>query len=215
MKRFEPERNSHLGVGLLGKVGALVLLVLVAAAMLDAQTPTQADVAERVAQLTDAMARTQAQLDRSQHDLEQMRQQLVELQREMGANGSAASAAPPAAPDRSGLPAGSSADASESTAGAIDDLRERQAIQESEIATQEQTKVESESKYPVKVTGLLLMNGFINTSAVDTSATPSVAVGGPGHRGRNRSANGSRIRCARAASFRRQQFRRSSCGFLR
>ncbi len=180
MKRFEPERNSHLGVGLLGKVGALVLLVLVAAAMLDAQTPTQADVAERVAQLTDAMARTQAQLDRSRQDLEQMRQQLVELQREMGANGSAASAAPPAAPDRSGLPAGSSADASESTAGAIDDLRERQAIQESEIATQEQTKVESESKYPVKVTGLLLMSGFINTSAVDTSATPSVAVGGPG-----------------------------------
>ena len=105
MKSFEQERNSHSGVGLLGRVGALVLLVRVAAAMLDAQTATQADVAERVAQLTDAMARTQAQLDRSQHDLEQMRQQLVELQREMVANGSAASATSPAAPDQSGLPA--------------------------------------------------------------------------------------------------------------
>jgi hypothetical protein len=30
----------------------------------------------------------------------------------------------------------------------------RQAMQESQIATQEQTKVESESKYPVKITGL-------------------------------------------------------------
>ncbi|MEI9970364.1 MAG: hypothetical protein WDM87_17745 [Terracidiphilus sp.] len=183
MKSFEQERNSHPGVGLFGKVGALVLLVTVAAAMLDAQTATQADVAERVAQLTDAMARTQAQLERSQHDLDQMRQQLNELQREMVANGTATPATSPAAPDKTGSPAVASADASESTAGAIDDLRERQAIQESEIATQEQTKVESESKYPVKVTGLLLMSGFINSSAVDTAATPSVAIGGLGSAG--------------------------------
>ncbi len=183
MKRFKQERNSHPGTGLLSKVGALVPLVLVAASMLDAQTATQADVAERVAQLTDAMARTQAQLERSQHDLDQMRQQLVELQREMGANGTAASATSPAAPDQAGSPAVSSADTSESTAGAIDDLRERLAMQESEIATQEQTKVESESKYLVKVTGMLLMSGFINTSAVDAAATPSVAVGGLGTAG--------------------------------
>ena len=136
-----------------------------------------------MAQLTDAMARTQAQLERTQHDLEEMRQQLVELQREMGANGTAASATSPAAPDRAGSPAVASAGTSESTAGAIEDLRERQAMQESEIATQEQTKVESESKYPVKVTGMLLMSSFINTSAVDTAATPSVAVGGPGSAG--------------------------------
>ena len=38
------------------------------------------------------------------------------------------------------------------------------------------SKVESESKYPVKVTGMLFMNGFVNTGAVDTAATPSVAV---------------------------------------
>jgi hypothetical protein len=183
MKSFEQEHNSHSRIGLLGKVGALVLLVSVAATMLDAQTATQANVAERVAQLTDAMARAQAQLERSQHDLEQMRQQLIELQREMVANGTTAPATSPAAPDQAGSPAVASADASESTAGAIDDLRERQALQESEIATQEQTKVESESKYPVKVTGLLLMSGFINTSAVDTPATPSVAVGGAGSAG--------------------------------
>jgi len=183
MKKFEQESSSHPGISPLGKVGALILLVLVAASMLDAQTLTQADVADRIAQLTDAMARAQAQLERSQHDLEQMRKQLVELQREMVANGTAAPATSHAAPDQAGSPAVASFGASESTAGAVDDLRERQAIQDSEIATQEQTKVESESKYPVKVTGMLLMNGFINTGAVDTPATPSVAVGGSGSAG--------------------------------
>jgi uncharacterized coiled-coil protein SlyX len=183
MKSFKQERISHPGVDLFGKVGALVLLASVTATILHAQTATQTDIADKVAQLTDAMARTQAQLERSQHDLEQMRQQLVELQHEMEANGSAALATSPAAPDQAGAPAQASADASSSSTGAIDDLRERQAMQESEIATLEQTKVESESKYPVKVTGILLMSGFIDTSAVDTSGTPSVAVGGPGSAG--------------------------------
>jgi hypothetical protein len=56
-------------------------------------------------------------------------------------------------------------------------------MQQTEIATQEQTKVESESKYPVKVTGMLLLNGFVNTSAVDMPSVPALAVGGPGSTG--------------------------------
>ncbi|MGH9595473.1 MAG: hypothetical protein ACRD3K_01630, partial [Edaphobacter sp.] len=71
----------------------------------------------------------------------------------------------------------------ETTAAEIQDLHERQAIQESQIATHEQTKVESESKYPVKVTGLLLLNGFVNTRAVDMPSTPTLAVRGPGSTG--------------------------------
>jgi hypothetical protein len=54
---------------------------------------------------------------------------------------------------------------------------------ESQVETQEQTKVESESKYPVKITGLLLLNGFVNTRAVDMPATPTLAVGGSGSTG--------------------------------
>jgi len=66
---------------------------------------------------------------------------------------------------------------------AVDDLRERQAIDETQIATQEQTKVESESRYPVKITGLLLLSGFINTGAVDMPSTPTVALPGAGSTG--------------------------------
>ena len=56
-------------------------------------------------------------------------------------------------------------------------------MQESQIATHDQTKVESESKYPVKITGLLLLNGFVNTGAVDMAATPTVALPGAGSTG--------------------------------
>jgi hypothetical protein len=56
-------------------------------------------------------------------------------------------------------------------------------MQESQIATQEQTKVESASKYPIKLTGLLLFNGFVNTSKVDMPATPTLALPGSGSTG--------------------------------
>jgi hypothetical protein len=43
--------------------------------------------------------------------------------------------------------------------------------------------VGSESKYPITVSGLILMNGFVNTHTVDWAATPSVAYPGAGNTG--------------------------------
>ena len=71
----------------------------------------------------------------------------------------------------------------EDLSAAVQEIREQQSLEASQIATHDQSKVESASKYPVKVTGMLLMNGFINTSAVDMSATPTVAIGGSGNIG--------------------------------
>jgi hypothetical protein len=56
-------------------------------------------------------------------------------------------------------------------------------MQDAQIATHDQTKVGSESKYPVKITGLILFNGFVNTSGVDIPATPTVASPGSGSTG--------------------------------
>ena len=61
--------------------------------------------------------------------------------------------------------------------------RDDMTLQEAQIAVQEQTKVESESRFPVKVSGLVLMNGFVNTRAVDMAATPTLAVPGAGGTG--------------------------------
>ena len=130
----------------------------------------QDDVAKRVEQLTEAMTRVQAQLNESQRQLEDMRQQLAALK---GETGKAADPPPPLAAE---------SDASK-LAAEVEDLRERQTLQEAQIATQEQTKVESESRFPVKVSGLVLMNGFVNTRAVDIAATPTLAIPGAGSTG--------------------------------
>jgi hypothetical protein len=129
----------------------------------------QDDLQEKVKQLTEAMSRVQAQLNESQRQLEDMRQQLAKLQ------GPVAATDPAPEQDAGG-------DAAK-LAAQVDELRERQSLQESQIAVQEQAKVESESKFPVKISGLVLMNGFVNTRNVDMTATPTLAVPGAGSTG--------------------------------
>jgi hypothetical protein len=147
-----------------------------------AQSTNQEGLSQQIQKLTDSMARTQAQLQQSQQQLDEMRQQLLALQRQMAQTGSTATT-----PESAGSTPASSSSLSATippdAATAIDDLREQQAMQGSQIATHEQSKVESESKYPVKITGLLLLNGFVNTGQVDMAATPTVAVPGSGSTG--------------------------------
>ncbi len=148
-------------------------LVLVCASTMQgsAQTSTQENLAQQVQQLTDAMNRTQTQLEQTQRQMEEMRAQLTALRQKMAAAGMETAPVPP--PEQ---PA-------EELAAQVDSLREQQAILKSQVATQEQAKVESESKYPIKVSGLILLSGFANTQQVDIPSTPTLAIGGGGSTG--------------------------------
>lgn len=140
-----------------------------------AQEATQApDLTRQVQQLSEALTRAQKQLEQSQRELEELRNQLSVMQLQLAAQGIAS---PTTRPESATLPAGASA------ASPHEDLSERLAVAESQIATHEQSKVESDSKYPVKITGMLLFNSFVNTSAVNLPATPTVALGGSGSTG--------------------------------
>lgn len=158
---------------------ALTITVLLLGLSLNcagAQATSQEDLTQQVQTLTEAMARTQAQLQESQRQLQEMRKQLDELKRQMEQKASTEPPAPSeAAKDAHPAP--------ETTTAAIEEIRERQAMQEAQIAVHDQTKVESESRYPVKITGLVLLNGFVNTGAVDQPATPTLAVPGAGSTG--------------------------------
>lgn len=162
MRMYGPNknRNSRPGRSRNRSGWPLLLLLAISAPTLGAQVGGQESLSQQVQKLTEAMARTQAQLEQSQRQLEEMRRELAALQRQLTQDGEAAT--PPAA---------------------LDEIRERQQVQASQIATQEQAKVESESKYPVKITGLLLFNGFVNTGQVDQSATPTLALRGAGSTG--------------------------------
>jgi hypothetical protein len=162
------------------KATLLLAALAISTQVVRAQAP--AAVSQRIQQLTDAMAKTQAQVDESQHELNEMRKQLIDLQRQIGQDPAPSGNVPPpvSADESSSAPAQAAA---QSMNSAIEEMQEHQSVEESEIATQAQSKVESESKYPVKVTGMLLMTGFVNRGGVDTPATPSVAVPGAGNAG--------------------------------
>ncbi len=163
---YKPTWGSGSGFCGCGKALSLLIAACAANPCARAQTAGSEILAQQIQTLTEAMERVQAQMEQSQRELEAMRAQLSKLQRQIAQNEASA------------------ADASTSSAtAAVEELRERQAMDETQIATQEQTKVESESRYPVKITGLLLLNSFVNTGEVDMPATPTVALPGAGSTG--------------------------------
>ena len=123
----------------------------------------QTDVANKVQLLTDALNRAQDQLSQAQRQLQDLRQQIADLREQVGSASASAE--------------------QQQLASQVEALKENQALQASEIATHEQDKVGSESKYPVKVTGMVLLNGFVNTNRVDMPATPTLALTGAGTTG--------------------------------
>lgn len=170
MKRIRFEHGQRrsdgfrvLRFGLLGSIGMLCA----ASVPLHSQTPTQQSLEKQAELLTETMARTQVQLEESQRQMEVMRQQIAALKQQI-ADAGAETAATQAAGQ---------------LAKEVDEIRERQTMQESQIATHEQTKVESSSNYGLKLTGLILLNGFVNTNRVDLVATPSIASPGAGSTG--------------------------------
>ncbi len=72
---------------------------------------------------------------------------------------------------------GSTGDAD--TAHALADLREDENVTESRVATLYQTKVESGSKYRVRLSGLALFNTFVNRGTVNTISVPNLALPTP------------------------------------
>lgn len=144
---------------------AITIVVLCNSLALQAQAP-QPDVQEQVRRLSEAVNHVQAQIDESQRELADLKNQLAAIQGTTSTP--AGSASEQLAPGAADLQA------------AVIGLRETQSVHETQVATLEQIKVESESKYPLKVNGLILMTGMISTQAVDVAQSPVMAVHGTG-----------------------------------
>jgi hypothetical protein len=153
----------------------LISMLLLVTGFADAQqtrdNPASAPdaVQQQVDRLAEMVNREQAALESSQRQIEQLRQQVAELQGQLVGTRQA--------------PQQTTEEAVARLNADVETIRERQEVQQSEIATHEQDKVESASKFPVKVTGLILMNTFVNTAAVDVPASPTWATGGSGTTG--------------------------------
>jgi TolA-binding protein len=117
--------------------------------------------------ISSALAVTHQQLEQSQQEMEQLREELSQIKRLLAATQSR-----PAESSSSG----SAVDAAKAAATAIEDLQERQQTTEAQVKVHDQTKVESSSKYPLRVTGLILFNSFVNRGSVDNIDLPEAAL---------------------------------------
>ena len=134
------------------RVGAAVLAALsmlgVAAAP---ETPGTRELQGEVMQLAGAVAQSQRQLAASEQEIELLRQQVSALESKLAGVETGQPQVEYETRAREGAAR---------LSGEVELLRERQEIQASELATHEQTKVETVSKFPVRLTGLILANGY-------------------------------------------------------
>lgn len=165
-QRVATANLGHSGSGIVLSL-LLGLLLCISTSSAKAQSETDQDFAAKVQLLTQAMNQAQRQIEQSQQDLEQLRSQLAALQKQVAQKQS-----PPA-----------ESEPSAELSAAVDQIREQQSLEEAQIATHEQSKVESESKYPLKLSGLVLLTGFVNTTQVDDPVSPTIVLGGSGTTG--------------------------------
>lgn len=151
----------------------LATAALGTSSLLQAQNVPADAVAQKIGELTESMARVQEQINQSQHQLDDMREQLHALQQ-----AHAAAALSPVSPVTA-----AAAQPAESLPAKVASLQEHQDMQASQLATLQQAKIESDSKYPVTISGMLLFNGFYNSTRVDMAATPTSALFNPGSLG--------------------------------
>jgi hypothetical protein len=129
---------------------------------------------QKVERLANAVSQEELELEASRKQIQQLRLQVAELQADVAASRSAAN---------SNTSEQDSERAAAQLSAEVSTLREQADMEQNEIAIHEQTKVESESKFPVKLTGLILMNAFANSAGVDVIQSPAVATDSGGTTG--------------------------------
>ncbi len=155
---------------------ALIAVLLGCGAMARAQqnaetAPSPAELQQKMDTISAALATTQQQMEQSQRQMQQLQRELDELRQQLAAAGTTTPAI------TTGTPA---AGANGAQAGPVEPVKttpeERQETTEAAVKVLDQIKVESESRYPVRVTGLILFNGFLNRGVPDNVDLPAVAL---------------------------------------
>src|SRR5277367_5056146 len=117
----------------------------------------------RLDQLTETLSQTEKMLDKSRAEIQALRSQLDALRAQTGAV-SPSGAAPRPQEEGYGHPQD------------LDAIREQQDAMQAEIKQHEQSKVETFSKYPLRLSGLILFNAFSNAGVVDNAQLPTIAL---------------------------------------
>jgi len=146
-----------------------------------AQSPPQTDTStselkQQVDALRSSLSDTQAELQRSHQEVVDLRRRLEELEARLGASSSKLSSQTAASPAYPTLLDALKAQQAGAPAGDAGVTQGREDTLAAKVEEQEQTKVESGSRYKVKLSGLVLMNTYSNIGAVDSTDVPGLAL---------------------------------------
>jgi uncharacterized coiled-coil protein SlyX len=142
----------------------------------DATTADQQRVAieTKLNELNDALSQTEKMLEKSRAEIQALHAQLDALRAQTAAT-SAGVAAPYSAKDdasKDNPPQNANADHPQD----LEAIREQQDAMQAEIKQHDQSKVETFSKYPLRLSGLILFNAFSNAGVVDDTELPTIAL---------------------------------------
>ena len=146
--------RSRTFIALLSPVLLVVLRSAAQSAPASTAAPNAGSQDARIERLTEAVERAEVRIKASELELNALKEQLRLMRIEV-----AASQLHPA----------------QGTIEAQD--IEQAALEESQIATLDQAKVESVSKFPLRVSGTILLSGFFNTGHVDQASAPTSVLG--------------------------------------
>lgn len=121
----------------------------------------------RVAALDQDLRTTREELAQSREEIRQLRVILQKLEQHLSA------------PEQATTPGPSTAEAGGDIAHRVQTLEEGQSVLQSQLEQQEQKKVETASKHPLKLTGLILLNTGFNRGNVDNVDVPELALARP------------------------------------
>lgn len=153
-----------------------VVLAGAASAQVPAPASSTDSTREVLLQLRDELRQTRADLANAQRQIERLTGEVEGLRHDLSSQAPAPAGSESQAyvspADRKTSPSTEASAAAPSLA----EIGENQRFLKAQVEEQHQTKVESASKYRVKLSGLILMNAFSNRGAVDKTDVPNRAL---------------------------------------
>ena len=159
-------RIAHIGLTLLATASLLDLPGHAQSEAAPAQS-TPPELNAKIELLTKSLQQTQVELAESRSEIQQLRATLEEVLKRLQTSPGESSSANPAAPAQPGA---------QENPSAAQISQEDWDLLNGKVEEQRQTKVESGSKFRLRLSGLALFNAFNTTGQVDNLDLPSAAV---------------------------------------
>lgn len=155
---------------LVGAMGPMTGLAQQTVPNAAAEDPHYVQIEKQLQGLTQQLGQTQQQLQKARDQIRALQDELDSMRHGKPA------ATNQAIPNQAAPTQANSIDAYDRLQQAVEQLQEESQVQQSEIRQHDQTKVETVSKYPVKINGLVLFNTFLNDGGVDSIDLPTISV---------------------------------------